>query len=159
MAKKQTNKESGTDSLASSLTLESISQLHLKIGWWTLLIFLTLGIVLEIQHAMKVSSYLGADSGVRRLMWTLAHTHGTLLALVQIVFALTLTRLSKVAVTSVSLTGKLLATGSLLMPTGFFLGGLTHYEADPGIGVFLVPIGAILLLLAVSRATIYVTSS
>ena len=38
---------------------------------------------------------------------------------------------------------------TLLMPTGFFLGGLIVYSGDPGLGIILVPIGGLLLIVAV----------
>lgn len=34
----------------------------------------------------------------------------------------------------------------LLLPWGFLLGGLWHFKDDPGIGIFLVPVGTLLLL-------------
>src|SRR5690606_12227628 len=37
---------------------------------------------------------------------------------------------------------------SLLLPLGFFLGGLWHYAGDPGLGVLLVPVGGALLVVA-----------
>ena len=41
--------------------------------------------------------------------------------------------------------------GSLLvMPLGFFLGGLFLLGGEPGIGIFLVPIGAFMMLFAVA---------
>lgn len=43
-------------------------------------------------HGFKVGLYLDVDHSARRHMWTLAHTHGTLLALVNIAFALSLER-------------------------------------------------------------------
>ena len=36
----------------------------------------------------------------------------------------------------------------MLLPGGFFLGGVTFYSGDPGVGVLLVPIGGVLLLFA-----------
>ncbi len=45
---------------------------------------------------------------------------------------------------------------SLLMPIGFLLGGVAVYAGDPGLGVVLVPVGALLLFVAVflaARAT------
>ena len=39
-----------------------------------------------------------------------------------------------------------LIAGSVLMPVGFLLGGLHHYEGDPGFGIFLAPLGALALL-------------
>ena len=35
------------------------------------------------------------------------------------------------------------------MPFGFFLGGLGHYESDPGVGVLLAPVGAALVLVGI----------
>jgi len=39
---------------------------------------------------------------------------------------------------------------TLLMPAGFFLGGVVFYGGDPGVGILLLPIGAVLLLVAVA---------
>jgi hypothetical protein len=64
-------------------------QRHLRFGWWTLLVFLTMGLVLEILHGFKAEAYLKVSNETRRLMWTLAHAHGTLLGLVNIAFAMT----------------------------------------------------------------------
>ena len=52
--------------------------LHLKLGWVWLLLFATLGLVLEGLHGLKAGFYLNVGMETRRLMWTLAHTHGTL---------------------------------------------------------------------------------
>jgi hypothetical protein len=35
------------------------------------------------------------------------------------------------------------------MPVGFFLGGLFVYAGDPGLGILLVPVGGLLLFVAV----------
>jgi len=55
---------------------------HLRFGWWSLLVFATLGLILESLHGFKVRAYLDVSNETRRLMWTLAHAHGTLLAVV-----------------------------------------------------------------------------
>ncbi|MEZ4289439.1 MAG: hypothetical protein R3E53_02455 [Myxococcota bacterium] len=39
-----------------------------------------------------------------------------------------------------------LGAGSLLLPGGFLLGGVVVYEGDPGLGVLLAPVGALLVL-------------
>ena len=67
--------------------LPDIAFWHLRVGWWSLLLFLTLGILLEAMHGFKVQAYLGEQNATRRLMWTLAHVHGTLLSLVHLGFA------------------------------------------------------------------------
>lgn len=117
---------------------------HLRFGWWSLFVFLTLGVVLETLHGFKIGWYLDAGSEMRRLMFTLAHAHGTLLALVNIAAGLTL-RAFKDAVLR-PLSSQSLRWGSLLLPAGFFLGGVNVHDGDPGLGVLLVPVGAIALL-------------
>src|SRR5262249_51651126 len=63
---------------------------HLRFGWWTLLVYAALGLALEALHGFKVAASLDVDNDTRRLMWRLAHTHGTLLAAINTLFALTL---------------------------------------------------------------------
>jgi hypothetical protein len=125
------------------------SRRHLRVGWWSLLVFATLGLVLESLHGFKVRAYLDASSETRRLMWTLAHAHGTLLAVVHIVFALTLRGAPEVNLRRPALISGSLMGASVLLPGGFFLGGVQFYAGDPGLGVLLVPVGASLLLTAV----------
>jgi len=40
---------------------------------------------------------------------------------------------------------------AILLPVGFFLGGIVIYDGDPGVGVWLVPIGAALLFYGIAR--------
>ncbi len=129
--------------------LASLERRHLRFGWWALLVFLTLGLILEALHGFKVEAYLRVSNETRRLMWTLAHAHGTLLALVNIAFACTLSFVPRWPdsgrnVASISLLG-----ASILMPAGFFLGGAFIYSGDPGLGILLVPVGGILLFVSV----------
>jgi len=63
---------------------------HLRFGWWSLLVFLTLGIALDAMHGFKLGWYLDTVNETRRLMFTLAHAHGTLLGLIHLGFAATL---------------------------------------------------------------------
>jgi len=122
---------------------------HLRFGWWSLLAFLSFGIVLEAMHGLKIGWYLDVENATRRLMWTLAHAHGTLLALVHIGFALTVHALSETGVAWRRTASPCLIGASILLPGGFFLGGVFIYGGDPGIGILLLPIGALLLLVAV----------
>jgi hypothetical protein len=39
-----------------------------------------------------------------------------------------------------------LRSAVILLPSGFLLGGLWHFKDDPGLGICLVPVGALLLL-------------
>ena len=121
---------------------------HLRFGWWSLLLFATLGLVLESLQGFKVRAYLDASNDTRRLMWTLAHAHGTLLAAVNILFGLTLRSAAPAAMPGVRRISAGLIAASLLLPGGFFLGGVAFYGGDPGLGVLLVPVGGALLLVA-----------
>lgn len=125
---------------------------HLQFGWWSLLVFLSLGIILEAFHGFKAGLYLDVTNETRRLMWTLAHAHGTLLALVHIAFAFSITVLPKWDPAARRLGSSCLVGASVLMPGGFFLGGAVIYSGDPGLGILLVPIGALLLFIAVLSA-------
>ncbi len=122
---------------------------HLRFGWWSLLVFLSLGVVLEVLHGLKVGYYLDTDNETRRLMWRLAHAHGALLSLVHVAFAVTLRALPFEPVKMQRFASPLLMASSVLLPGGFFLGGIVIYSGDPGLGILLVPVGAALFFVAV----------
>jgi hypothetical protein len=122
---------------------------HLIFGWASLLVFLTLGAVLESLHGWKVGWYLDVSNETRRLMWTLAHAHGTLLSLVHVAFAATLGLLPAWSGGTRVAASRCLTAAAILMPAGFLLGGLFTHAGDPGLGVLLVPPGALLLFVAV----------
>jgi len=126
-----------------------LARRHHIIGWWGLLVFLSLGIALETFHGFKSEFYLDPLHRLRRLLWTLAHAHGTLLALVNIAFALGVMHFGRWTERTLKLVSFFLIDALLLLPAGFFLGGIEHTEVDPGSGILLVPIGALFLLLAV----------
>lgn len=139
--------EPGTDAARASPS-EALSKLHLQLGWIALLVFATLGLVLEGLHAYKSPAYLGVGQEVRRLMWTLAHAHGIGLSLVHLAFAFTAQRFAGEGVPAarharLALASKLLCVAIVLLPLGFFLGGIAAFEGDPGVGVFLAPLGAL----------------
>lgn len=122
---------------------------HVRFGWWSLLVFLTLGLVLETLHGFKLGMYLDVSNQTRRLMWTLAHAHGALLGLVHIVFGLCLRAMPELGSENLRLASLSLVGASVLLPGGFFLGGVVFYSGDPGVGIVLVPVGAALLGIAV----------
>ena len=120
---------------------------HQRVGWWSFFVFAALGLVLELLHGFKVQAYLSVSNDNRRLMWTLAHAHGVLLAMIHIVFGLSLDA-GRVATRNLPRISMSLVAAAILVPGGFFAGGVSFYEGDPGIGVVFVPIGAIVLLIA-----------
>lgn len=122
----------------------------MRIGWWSLLLFLTLGIVLEAMHGLKVGWYLNVANETRRLMWTLAHAHGALLGLINLAFAFSVRLFADAPPHRWrSPASYCLIAATVLLPGGFFLGGISVYSGDPGPGVLLVPAGAAFLLIAV----------
>ena len=140
--------------MSSDLSASDYARRHLLFGWWSLLLFLTLGIVLEAMHGLKVGWYLNVTNEARRLMWTLAHTHGTLLGLVHLAFSATACAprsSDREPAAWRRWASSCLIGASVLLPGGFFLGGIFIYGGDPGLGVLLVPVGGLLLWLAVFR--------
>lgn len=123
---------------------------HVRFGWAELLAFLLLGILLEAMHGFKLGWYLDAGEETRRLLLTLAHAHGVLLGLVNVVFGATIQAMPNVEARSLRLASPLLLAASILLPLGFLLGGLVTYGGDPGLGIFLVAPGAALLALAIA---------
>jgi hypothetical protein len=115
-------------------------QRHMKLGWWSLLVFLSLGIVLESLHGFKVAWYLDVGNEVRRLMWRLAHAHGALLGLVHIAFAVTALTVPVRRPEWRRRASLCLVAAGVLLPAGFLLGGITTYPGDPGPGILLAPI-------------------
>lgn len=121
----------------------------LRFGWMMVAVFLTGGMLLESFHLIKLPLYL--DVLIRRELWTLAHAHGALLGAIVILFGLSATRL--VADEQRRRTaGRLLRVGAVLVPTGFFLGGIGNAEGDPSLAILLVPTGAALALLGIGLA-------
>ncbi|MCH2172845.1 hypothetical protein MK489_18875 [Myxococcota bacterium] len=127
----------------------SCARRHLVFGWWSLVVFIGLGTVLEAMHGLKIGWYLDVSNETRRLMWTLAHAHGTLLSLVHIAFAFSLSQAVNWSASSRDRASKCLTWSTYALPGGFFLGGFWIYDGDPGLGVFLAPIGGLLLLVGV----------
>lgn len=123
---------------------------HLRWGWCALCVFLTLGILLEAFHGLKVDWYLSVANDTRRLLWRLAHTHGTLLGLVNLGFAFTLRITELPPERGARLASAALIGATLLLPLGFLLGGIVIHGGDPGRAIVLVPAGAILLLSSVA---------
>jgi hypothetical protein len=125
---------------------------NLRFGWWALAVYVVLGIVLETLHGFKIGWYLDVGTEVRRLMFTLGHFHGTMLSLVNIAAGLTARGVEGFKLRpSVSFA---LIWSAILLPGGFLLGGFVIYDGDPGLGVWLVPVGALLMLYGVGRAAL-----
>ena len=140
-------------------SLEPAIRHHMRFGWIALLVFATLGTTLEALHAFKSGAYLGVGNETRRLMWTLAHAHGIGLSLVHIALGATLRALFDSLSDRLALAGRLLTWGTVLLPGGFMLGGVVTYGGDPGVGVFLVPVGALLIWISVLLVALAITDA
>ena len=142
-------------------TGEAIVRRHMVIGWWSLLLFVALGLVLESLHGFKVAWYVNSGQPeTTRLMLRLAHAHGTFLSLVHLAFAWSVSQAGGFLPKSRSRASRSLQGAGILVPAGFLLAGMPGFVrtgglrlgvlgGDPGLGIVLVPIGAVLLLLAV----------
>ena len=107
-------------------------------------VWMSLGLLLEGLIAFRVPIYL-LDALTREL-FRLAHAHGTLLSLVLIAVGLCW----RAGFTAPPRIAKLaLQIGVVLMPAGFFLGGIGHYETDPSPMVFLAPLGGVLVIFGI----------
>jgi hypothetical protein len=121
---------------------------HVRFGWWAVLVFASLGLTLELLHGFKARAYLDGSNQTRRLVWTLAHAHGTLLGLINVAFGVTMMTFPGFIGRHLRLVSRALIGAAVLLPLGFFLGGILFYSGDPGLGVLVVPVGAVLLLIA-----------
>lgn len=128
------------------IAADGLARRHLRFGWTAVLVFGLLGLILETLHGFKVRAYLDVSNETRRLMWTLAHAHGTLLGIVNVAYGLTVAHFADWGHGTLPSRG--LIAAAVLLPAGFFLGGLQHYGGDPGLGILLVPVGAVALVVA-----------
>lgn len=131
-----------------SAASQQLADRHRRWGWGCLLLFASVGLLLESLHGFKLAAFV--DHETRRTMWRLAHAHGALLGLVHLGFAaqLALARTGAERARSVSLA---LRVATICMPAGFALGGAWYWEGDPGLGIILVPIGGVALIYACAR--------
>lgn len=132
----------------SGLTQETTSSSQLSAwsstlfqGWLSVAIWMAFGLVLEGLLGYKIPAYLQDEE--RRALFRLAHTHGTFLGLALIAAALCGQRFNFSPPRVARIAFRL---GTIIMPLGFLLAGIWHYESDPGLAVWLVPPAALLII-------------
>ncbi|MEP7339949.1 MAG: hypothetical protein ABI977_19580 [Acidobacteriota bacterium] len=118
----------------------------LRQGWIGVACWMAVGLLLEGLLGYKAPGYL--NDAQRRELFRLAHTHGTLLSAVLILAALTGARFGG-PFGSARLAQVCLRIGSVMMPLGFLLAGVWHPEGDPGLAIWIVPPGALLMIFGV----------
>ncbi|MBK7993383.1 MAG: hypothetical protein IPK14_08125 [Blastocatellia bacterium] len=126
---------------SETISSKDLSKRHKRYGWTALFLFLSFGSLLEGLLGFK-SIGLVMDP-LRRELWSLAHFHGAMLAIINLVYSHWTENISS---SQQNIASWSLIFGSILLPLGFFLGGIAHLEADPSLGIFLVPIGTLMLL-------------
>lgn len=103
----------------------------------------------EGMHGFKVQWYLSVENEMRRMMWRLAHAHGTLFSVLHLCLAATLLAVPKLPGREAAIASACFTAALVVMPAGFLLGGIWLYHGDPGLGIVLIPAGATLLLVGV----------
>ena len=146
---KHTKRSANEPSLSDSAddNGQNLSSRHMRFGWWSLLVFLGLGFLLEALWGFRIQWFVADET--RRTMWRLAHAHGTLISLMHVVFGVTLAATGLAGPRIRRVASPCLIGASFTLPIGFFLGGLFTYSTEPGLGVLLVPVGGLLLLIAI----------
>jgi len=118
-------------------------------GWASIALWMTLGLLLEGMLGYKIPAYLNDPQ--RRELFRLAHAHGTLLGVLLIAGGLCIRggviELQRIAAGALRL-------GAIMMPVGFAVAGIWHPEGDPGIAIWLVPPGAVLVIFAAISAAL-----
>jgi hypothetical protein len=114
-------------------------------AWFGLLFWMSMGLLFEGLIGFRAPAYL--QDPVRRELFRLAHAHGTLLSILLLVVNIYLV---KGLIAPPRLAIRALQAGVVIMPAGFLLGGLWHYESDPNFLIFLAPAGGLLIIFGVA---------
>lgn len=114
-----------------------------RFGWWSLWAWALLGVAMEAAHAFKLAAFLDGPHTRELLRW--GHAHGVGLSLVVLAYAAVGARPDNAGA------GKLLQAAAIVLPAGFALGAVGASEVDPGPAIWLVPVGALLLLVGLWR--------
>jgi hypothetical protein len=121
---------------------------NLRAGLFALCGFAVVGLVLEGLHGFKLSLYLDVQNDTRRMLWRLAHAHGTLLGLLNVSYALVARAWPRL---TDALASRALLAALLLMPLGFALGGAFARGGDPGKSVALAAAGGVALVFGLAK--------
>lgn len=130
--------------------LEALKRTARRFGWTALLVWTCAGLLLEAAHGWKVSAVL--DDELTRTLLRLGHAHGVGLSLLAVVHGELATPLFSPGDARVVM--RALQAGALAVPLGFGLGAIGHPEGDPSVLVFLVPVGALALIYALTRTAV-----
>lgn len=118
-------------------------------AWASIALWMSFGLLLESFIGYRIPSYMNDE--LRRELFRLAHSHGALLNIILLLAAICV-RLEMVPASKLALWP--LRIGVVLMPVGFLLGGIWHTESEPGLGIFLAPLGGVLMIFGVVSVAI-----
>ncbi|MCK6548321.1 hypothetical protein L6R52_20910 [Myxococcota bacterium] len=124
-----------------------LARRHRRVGFTALALALAAGAALEVLLGYKVSSYL--LDPLRRELWSLAHFHGALFGILNLVLVPWVER-AELSPALQRAASRGLVLGTVLLPLGFFGGGIAHPEGDPSVAILLVPVGALAALFAIT---------
>lgn len=127
--------------------MKDVARRARAIGWTGLGLSALAGSALETAHGLKLAGYL--DDELARLLLRLSHAHGAGLSLILLAFAVA--GAPHLAAPRARSIGRGLVAALVLMPLGFGAAAFGHPEGDPGAPIFLVPIGALALLVSLAR--------
>ena len=113
-------------------------------GWIGIAFWMSFGLLVEGLIGFRAPVYL--QDPVRRELFRLAHTHGTVLSMLLLIVVVYLAKNFIVPPLAALWS---LRIGTILMPVGFLLGGIWHYESDPGTLIFFAPVGGLMIILGV----------
>lgn len=113
--------------------------------------FVASGLCLELMLGLRVPGWV--DDPLRREFLRLGHAHGGILGILNLALAWALQRLAtgegwarRIRVAALG--------GAAFVGVGFIGGGVWHGPTDPGPLVFIVPAGAVAMLVAVVAAAL-----
>jgi hypothetical protein len=99
--------------------VEDLARRHLRIGWWTLLVFLSLGILLEALHGFKIGFSWISRMRLAATSGRSAHAHARCSGLVNLGFAASLKLFCDGRERWTSLASAALIGATILLPGGF----------------------------------------
>jgi hypothetical protein len=123
-----------------------MSVLLRRVGWTSLALWACVGLALETAHGFKLASYL--DDALTRELCTLGHAHGVGLAIVAIVVGEL--GLPIVPEARRAWIARTTAFAAIAIPLAFVLSAIGHPEGDPGVAIWMVPVGALALIAALA---------
>ncbi|AKF06410.1 hypothetical protein [Sandaracinus amylolyticus] len=131
------------------MTIDARRRACRRLGWSALLAWALFGLALEAMHGFKIGAYL--DDALARELLVLAHAHGVGLSLVVLVFGEAGAPLFEHDDHGAT---RALHAGAMIVPFAFALSSIAHPEGDPNVVVWLVPIGALLVVYALACAAL-----